>query len=84
MVHPEEYAALLERADATYVEIKAYMHVGSSRERLLIEQMPYHEEVKAFAAEICKHCSYRFIDEQVSSRVVLLMKEDRKDRVMKF
>ncbi|MFA5797432.1 MAG: 4-demethylwyosine synthase TYW1 [Candidatus Woesearchaeota archaeon] len=84
MIHPGQYAVLLERSDATYVEIKAYMHVGSSRERLLIEQMPYHEEVKAFAEEICKHCSYKFIDEQVSSRVVLLMKEDGKERIMKF
>ncbi len=84
MVHPEQYAQLLERANATYVEVKAYMHVGSSRERLDITAMPYHEEVKAFAAEICTHCDYTFIDEQKSSRVVLLMKEDRKDRIMQF
>ena len=84
MIYPELYAALIKRSDATYVEVKAYMYVGSSRERLTQEHMPSHDEVKAFALEICKHCGYKIIDEQFPSRVVLLMKKDSKDRIMKF
>jgi tRNA wybutosine-synthesizing protein 1 len=84
MILPEKYAALMKKSDATFVEVKAYMHVGSSRERLTEGHMPLHHEVKEFALEICKHSGYKIIDEQTQSRVVLLMKKDRKDRVMRF
>lgn len=83
-VHPEQYAELLEKSDADFVEVKGYMYVGASRERLQMENMPLHSEVKEFAEEIIKHCDYKIIDEQVESRVVLLVKEDSSDRVMKF
>ena len=46
--------------------------------------MPLHEEIRAFANQICKYCGYKIIDEQKESRVVLMMKKDRKDRIMKF
>jgi len=67
-----------------FVEVKAYMFVGSSRQRLEMKNMPYHHEVKEFAEEIAKHCGMKIIDEQEPSRVVLLMKEDRNDRIMSF
>jgi tRNA wybutosine-synthesizing protein 1 len=84
MINPEEYGALIKKSDATFVEVKAYMHVGSSRERLTREHMPMHEDIRKFAKEICKKSGYKIIDEQIPSRVVLLMKKDRKDRIMKF
>ena len=67
-----------------FVEVKAYMWVGMSRERLEQHNMPLHEEVKQFALEIAKHSNYKIIDEHEPSRVVLLMKEDFEGRVMKF
>jgi tRNA wybutosine-synthesizing protein 1 len=84
MVEPEKYAALIIQSDATFVEVKSYMNVGSSRERLSYDNMPLHEEIRAFANQICKYCGYKIIDEQKESRVVLMMKKDRKDRIMKF
>ncbi len=84
MCNAKEWAELIERAAATFVEVKAYMWVGSSRERLEIDNMPRHSEVKEFAEEICKHCGYKIIDEQEDSRVVLLMKEDFDSRIMKW
>ncbi|MBU1202401.1 MAG: 4-demethylwyosine synthase TYW1 [Nanoarchaeota archaeon] len=81
---PEQYAALLERCDADFVEVKGYMFVGASRERLEIENMPLHKEVKAFAGEIAKHCAYKIIDEQGASRVVLMMKKDSPNRIISF
>lgn len=84
MISPEKYAALLERADPDFVEVKAYMFVGASQLRLDIKNMPYHPEVVEFAEQICEHCDYKIIDEQEESRVVLLMKEDSEDRVMRF
>jgi tRNA wybutosine-synthesizing protein 1 len=60
------------------------MFVGASRQRLSIENMPRHHEVREFAQQICDHCDYKIIDEQPSSRVVLLMKKDFDGRIMKF
>ncbi|MFH1506435.1 MAG: 4-demethylwyosine synthase TYW1 [archaeon] len=82
LVAPEQYAARIEKSSPMFVEVKGYMFVGSSRQRLSMENMPRHPEVKAFAEKICKHCSYKIVDEQPISRVVLLMKED-KDRFIK-
>jgi len=79
MVQPEQWAKILEESSPKFVEIKGFTLIGESRNRLRIENMPFHKEVKEFAEEISKHCSYKFIDEQPESKVVLLMKED-KDR----
>ena len=67
-----------------FVEVKAYMWVGMSRERLEKSNMPEHEEVKKFAQDIAKHAEYKLVDEHEPSRVVSLMKEDFAGRVMKF
>ncbi|MBU1975504.1 MAG: 4-demethylwyosine synthase TYW1 [Nanoarchaeota archaeon] len=82
--YPEKYAALIERAQPLFVEVKGYMFVGASRQKLSLANMPRHSEVKAFAEEICKHCSYKIIDEQARSRVILLMQEDIPGRIMRF
>ncbi len=68
----EGYAKLIDKADSTYVEAKSYFYVGFSRKRLKFENMPTHREVKAFAEELSSLTGYKIIDEQTSSRVVLL------------
>ncbi len=45
----DEYAKLVEKANPTYIEAKAYMHIGFSNLRLGFERMPMHAEVKDFA-----------------------------------
>lgn len=70
--HPELYARLIERANPTYVEPKAYMHVGFSRLRLRFENMPTHREIREFAAQLAKEIGYNILDEAPESRVVLL------------
>src|SRR3989338_8630039 len=55
MVHPEQWADIIKLSQPLFVEVKSYMFVGSSRQRLTIENMPRHHEVKAFALEICKY-----------------------------
>lgn len=88
MVEPENYAKLIKMAEPMFVEVKSYMAVGFSRQRFgepkCVEMMPTHQEVRDFAKEICKFSGYKIIDEKENSRVVLLMKHDRKDRIMKF
>jgi tRNA wybutosine-synthesizing protein 1 len=84
MEQPEKWAELIETAQPMFVEVKAYMFVGSSRLRLTIENMPRHNEVRDFSEQICRHCGYKIVDEKEESRVLLLMKEDSPDRIMKF
>lgn len=84
MVNEEGYAKLIKKSKAMFVEVKAYMFVGYSRQRLAIENMPRHREVKKFAEKIAKLSGYKIIDEKKESRVVLLAKRDYKKRVMKF
>lgn len=73
MVEPQGYANIVNKSGAHFVEVKAYMFVGASRERLRIENMPRHEEVRLFANQILKYTpGYKLIDESPASRVVLL------------
>ena len=74
MKNPKGYAALVEKADPTYVEAKAYMHVGFSRLRLDYEAMPSHSEMQQFSAQLANETGYNSIDESPESRVVLLSK----------
>lgn len=79
--HPEKYARLIEKANPTYIEPKAYMHVGFSRLRLGFENMPNHEEIKIFAQELAEETGYRILDESPDSRVVLLSRLEKAIRL---
>ena len=72
MINPEEYGKLIEKANPTYVEVKAYMCVGSSRERLTLDNMPTYNEVSNFAKEIGEYCGKELVNGSEISRVVLL------------
>ena len=77
MTEPERYAELIKQGDPDFVEVKAYMFVGASRQRLSMANMPYHTEVKEFAEEVVKHLpGYSVADEHEPSRVVLLAKDE--------
>ncbi len=84
MLSAEQYAELIKIANPTFLEVKAYMWVGFSQKRLGIENMPSHEEVRNFAMKIGNFCNYKLIDEKKESRVVLLMKRDKKERFLKI
>ncbi len=72
-----EYARLVEKANPTYIETKAYMHIGFSNLRLGFDHMPQHGEVKAFAMELAQKTGYKVINEAAESRVVLLSKREK-------
>ena len=72
MENPEDYAKLIKKANPDYVEVKAYMCVGSSRERLTPDNMPTFDEVKSFAQKIGENCGKKIVNESEVSRVVLL------------
>jgi tRNA wybutosine-synthesizing protein 1 len=73
----EGYAKLIEKANPTYVEPKAYVYVGMSRLRMGFENMPTHREIRKFGEELCEMTGYKLIDESHSSRVVLLSRRSK-------
>jgi tRNA wybutosine-synthesizing protein 1 len=73
----DEYAKLVEKANPTYIEAKAYMHIGFSNLRLDFDRMPQHKEIKDFAIQLAKKTGYRVINEAAESRVVLLSRLEK-------
>ena len=74
MLEPEKYAKLIEKALPDFVEVKSFMSVGFSRQRLPYSAMPSHEEIKEFSEKIADSIGYKIADEKRDSRVVLLKK----------
>jgi len=77
MDHFQEYANLLDKANPTYIEAKAYMHVGFSNLRLGFDRMPSHEDISTFAQRLAEATSYNIVNESKESRVVLLSKRKK-------
>jgi tRNA wybutosine-synthesizing protein 1 len=75
--HPEVYAQLIRKANPTYVEPKAYIHVGFSRLRLGYNNSPTHPEIREFAAQLADETGYNVLDESADSRVVLLSRLEK-------
>jgi tRNA wybutosine-synthesizing protein 1 len=68
----KELAELVEMSQADFVEIKSYMWLGNSRQRLKQENMPKHEEIKEYCKTLEKHFpSFKFEDERAISRIIL-------------
>jgi tRNA wybutosine-synthesizing protein 1 len=72
MKEPAKYAALIEKAQPKFVEVKAYMAIGGARAKMPYSTMPTNEEITAFAQEIEKTSSYKIVKTKEDSRVVLL------------
>lgn len=70
--NPSEFIPHIEKARAKYVECKAYMHVGYSKERLTEQHMPSMEKIREFAKVIEENSNYEIKDERADSRIVLL------------
>ncbi len=66
------FAKLLDKAQPTFIEVKAYMHVGGSTERLSKENMPSMKDVEEFARKLSQELSYPVASRSAPSRVVLL------------
>jgi tRNA wybutosine-synthesizing protein 1 len=73
----DQYAKLVEKAQPTYIEAKAYMHIGFSNLRLGFDRMPMHAEVREFAVKLAEQTGYRILNEAPESRVVLLSRLEK-------
>jgi len=68
----EKFKEFIDIAEPDFIETKAYMYIGYSRERMKFENMPTHREVVSFSKELSDITGYRIKDEEPKSRVVLL------------
>ncbi|MEJ5293350.1 MAG: 4-demethylwyosine synthase TYW1 [Candidatus Methanosuratincola sp.] len=75
------YSRIISSASPTYVEVKAYMHVGFSVTRLGYERMPSHEEIVEFAKGIAERTGYELVGEVPISRVALLSRIGKPKKV---
>lgn len=66
------FAKLIDKASPTYIEPKAYMHVGGSTERLSRDNMPLMSEVLDFAKKLASETGYEVTSYSAPSRVALL------------
>lgn len=72
MFDHENYVKLIDLANPDYIEIKAYMCVGYSRDRLTLDNMPTFNEVIDFAQKIADLTGREITNDSEISRVVLL------------
>jgi tRNA wybutosine-synthesizing protein 1 len=72
------FAAMLRDSSPNFVEIKSYMHIGRSTNRLEHENMLDMDEVRHFASELAKQSKiFSVMDESYISRIVVLQNQDR-------
>lgn len=76
-----EFAKIVEYSQPTYVEPKAYMHVGYSIRRLPRSAMPTHSEVLDFARKLSVETGYYLLRDVVDSRVALLSRLKKPIRI---
>jgi len=73
-----EFSKMLSKSSPHFVEIKSYMHIGRSINRLDYENMLDMEEVKKFSNEIVNHSKiFSVMDESIASRIVILQNNER-------
>ena len=76
MEDAERYAEMIKKAEPDFIEVKGYIFVGTSRERLEMENMPLHEDIVDFSRKLKIHLDdYDIVGEHIPSRVVLLAKK---------
>ena len=72
------FASMIKEASPHFIEIKSYMHVGRSTNRLERENMLELDEVMHFSSELAKQTKiFSIMDESWVSRIVVLQNHER-------
>ncbi len=73
-----EFAEMMAQGNSHFIELKSYMHIGMSNQRLEQDHMLEMHEVRDFAATLCeKMPSFKVMDESEISRIVVLQNHAR-------
>ena len=74
----DEFAEMMAKGDPHFIELKSYMHIGMSNQRLEQDHMLEMYEVRDFASKLCeKMQSFKVMDESEISRIVVLQNQER-------
>lgn len=68
----EAYSRLDSMAEPDFIECKAYMLVGYSRNFMTLANMPSYDEIEAFSESVAELTGYRLVNSKADSRVTLL------------
>jgi len=72
------FADMFRKASPHFIEIKSYMHIGRSTNRLEHENMLEMHEVKKFSEQIAKQSKiFSIMDESLVSRISILQNNER-------
>jgi tRNA wybutosine-synthesizing protein 1 len=79
----KKYIKLFEKSNADFLEIKAYMYLGESRNNLKIDNMPSFTDVFEYAQMLERESKlFKVIDDVPQSRIVLL--KNKKSKYSKY
>ena len=71
-------ASMIKRSSPHFIEVKSYMHIGRSTNRLERTHMLEFDEVKRFASELASQSEiFSVMDESDISRIVVLQNQER-------
>ena len=83
----KDFAKLIKKSRADFLEIKSYMAIGFSRERkgMGYDVMFSHDEIKNYAKKLVKELKngYKILGEHKLSRVVLIGKSKKRMKIKK-
>jgi len=82
--HIREFAELIKKSGAMFVEVKSFMSLGYARPRIGFDAMPRLKEVEDFSKKLAKAAGYLVLDKHELSRIVLLGKNAEAKRRMKI
>ncbi|NDB33270.1 MAG: 4-demethylwyosine synthase TYW1, partial [Nitrososphaeria archaeon] len=72
------FADMIKRANVHFIEIKSYMHIGRSTNRLDYSDMLEFDEISHFANQLAQKSQiYSVSNESTISRIVLLQNQQR-------
>ena len=77
------YSKLIKKANPMFIEPKGYVFVGYSRKRMNLSNMPSHEMIVNFSKKLSENTNYFYSQEKKESRVVLLSKNKKMERIDK-
>ena len=69
---------MIKEASPNFIEIKSYMHIGRSTNRLEHENMLDMDEIRNFASKLAERSEiFSVMDESYISRIVVLQNKER-------
>ena len=72
------FTSIFEKSNAHFLEIKSYMHIGRSTNRLEYDNMVEMSDVRKFSEYIAKNSDrFEIMDESEVSRIVVLQNKKR-------